>query len=360
MAAEALTRYLPAWLFPERRRRAERMLEALREQISRDHKNLVRELREIKRTAEQHQARIDHALATHERALALLPELQASVDRCVAAYMSDSRTAARINDFHVNVDRDAVLAHARQTVGRAQLQTDPCPHILLERVFPDDVYDRLVEALPSPVFFEKVSEHRDEMPVPLTFAPAYSRLAWRLFHDAIEEALLPAVIEKFRPALDAFVRETWPSLESWDRAGITLRAANPRLMLRRRGYVIKPHRDPRWAFLVALFYFAPRGSSHTYGTQLYRLKVERDEAHTSPMWLEPDEVELVKDVPGIGNSAVIFLNSTGAHGASIPDDAPADFLRYFYQARFSPDTTTKNRLLESTEAGRRDRWVATR
>jgi hypothetical protein len=131
-------------------------------------------------------------------------------------------------------------------------------------------------------------------------------------------------------------------------------------MLRRRGYVIKPHRDPRWAFLIALFYCAPRGSDHTYGTQLYRLKVERDEDHTSPMWMDPGECELVRDVPGIGNSAVIFLNSTGAHGASIPDDAPPDFLRYFYQARFSPDRAGKARLLELLEAESRDRWVATR
>ena len=36
----------------------------------------------------------------------------------------------------------------------------------------------------------------------------------------------------------------------------------------------------------------------------------------------------------------------GAHGASVPDEAPADFLRYVYQARVSPDTASKTRLLE--------------
>jgi hypothetical protein len=214
--------------------------------------------------------------------------------------------------------------------------------------------------LPSPIFFEKTDDLRDEMPVPFTFAPAYSRAVWDLFHQAVEQALLPAVIAAFRPALDPFVRSSWPTLGSWDEAGITLRAANPRLMLRRRGYLIKPHRDPRWAFLVALFYAAPRGAGHTYGTQLYRLIQERDEPHTSPLWLGTGECELARDVPGMGNSALIFLNSTGAHGASVPDDAPADFLRYVYQARFSPDTKTKNRLIELLEAQSRDRWVATR
>jgi hypothetical protein len=113
---------------------------------------------------------------------------------------------------------------------------------------------------------------------------------------------------------------------------------------------------------VALFYAAPRDAAHTYGTQLYRLINERDEPHTSPLWLAPDECQLARDVPGIGNSALMFLNSTGAHGASVPDDAPADFLRYVYQARFSPDAPTKARLLDllTGEGATRDRWVATR
>lgn len=349
-------------LFPQRRL-IEKELTSLREQISREHKDVVRELREIRRTAEQSGQRVDSALAAHEEALALLPELHARVERLTTAYTHDAKSAGRLNDFLAAVDRQAVLAHVKCSVERAELQLAPCPHLVVENIFPEDVFDRLVEALPAPVFFEKTDDLRDEMPVPFMMAPAYCRAVWNLFHEAIEQAFLPAVIAAFRPALDDFVRTSWPSLGSWEEAGITLRAANPRLMLRRRGYLIKPHRDPRWAFLVTLFYAAPRGSAHTYGTQLYRLIRERDEAHTSPLWLAPDECELARDVPGIGNSALVFLNSTGAHGASVPDDAPADFLRYVYQARFSPDRATKNRLIEllAAEQGeRRDRWVVAR
>jgi hypothetical protein len=336
------------------------MLRQLRDETSREHKDVIRELREIRRTVETSQKRIDDALASHEAALATLPELQARIERCLTAYTHDAKSSPRLNDFRAAVDRHAVLTHVTRAVENARLELAPCPHLVVEKVFPEDVYDRLVEALPPPVFFEKTDDLRDEMPVPFTMAPAYSRALWDLFHEAIERAMLPAVIAKFRPALDDFVRATWPTLGSWDHSGITLRAANPRLMLRRRGYLIKPHRDPRWAFLVALFYAAPRGSAHTYGTQLYRLIQERDEAHTSPLWLAPDECELARDVPGIGNSALMFLNSTGAHGASVPEDAPADFLRYVYQARFSPDSATKTRLLDLLVGDGRDRWVATR
>lgn len=360
MPAEGLLSYLPAWIVPGRHRQLESTVEALREGISRQHKGIVRELREIRRAVEQQRQQLELALAEHEEKLAILPELQQRVEQCVTAYVNDAKCVSRIQDFCAGVDRAAVMAHARQSVARARLEMDPCAHVIVEQLFPDDVYDRLVDALPAPIFFEKVSEHRDEMPVPFVFAPAYSRLAWGLFHDVVNDAVLPALVEAFRPALDEHIRTSWPSLGSWDQAGITLRLANARLMLRRPGYVITPHRDPRWAFLVALFYVSPRHARHTYGTQLYRLKAERDEAHTSPMWVASEECELVHDVPGIGNSAVVFLNSTGAHGASVPADAPPDFLRYVYQARISPDRASKTRLLGLLEDEDRDRWVATR
>jgi hypothetical protein len=361
MAADAPVRRLLRRLFPQRRE-TEKMITALGEQIAREHKNVVRELREIRRTAEQSRQEFQSALAAHDATLAALPELQARIDRCIAVYVQDGKSAAKVNDFRASVDRAGILAHVTSAVGRARLQLEPCPHLVVDAVFPDYFYDRLIDSLPPPVFFEKTADLRDEMPVPFVMAPAFSRAVWDVFHEAVEQALLPAVIAAFQPALDDFVRSSWPALGSWEQSGITLRAANPRLMLRRRGYLIKPHRDPRWAFLVALFYAAPRNAAHTFGTQLYRLARERDEPHTSPLWLAPEECQLARDVPGIGNSALIFLNSTGAHGASVPDDAPTDFLRYVYQARFSPDAPTKARLLELLTGGgaARDRWVASR
>jgi hypothetical protein len=53
-----------------------------------------------------------------------------------------------------------------------------------------------------------------------------------------------------------------------------------------------------------------------------------------------------------------FLNSWGAHGASIPADAkPATLTRYVYQFRLGPDTTTIKRLLALMPPDRRERWT---
>ena len=346
---------------PRRIWRGVQMIEPLRQQVGREHKDVLRELRGIHQTLQRLERKLaahDEALAAHDGALAVLPEVQERVERCRTAYQKDMQFADRLASFQALVNPEHVRAHVQQAITRARLETDPCPYVVLDRIVPDEVYDALVEALPSPVFFKKSSVNRAEITVPFPFAPAYSRTAWGLFYDVVEQTILPALVDMFRPALDEFVRKSWPSLGSWTQSGLSLEVAHSRMMLRRAGYHIKPHRDPRWAFLTAIFYLAPRDTEQLYGTQFYRLKVERDEAHSSPLWAHPDECELVRDVSGIGNSAVVFLNSTGVHGASIPEDAPEDFLRYVYQVQFSPNEAMRARLVELLDAGARARWTS--
>ena len=56
-----------------------------------------------------------------------------------------------------------------------------------------------------------------------------------------------------------------------DRA-ILLDPADGRILLRRPGYVIEPHRDPGWGFLTCLAYLARPGDNKEWGTQLYRVR----------------------------------------------------------------------------------------
>jgi hypothetical protein len=68
----------------------------------------------------------------------------------------------------------------------------------------------------------------------------------------------------------------------------------------------------------------------------------------------------VKDVPAIRNTAVVFLNSTGAHGASIPTDAPANVERFLYQVQFGVDQETKERLIAGVPDTARSSWAIAR
>ena len=67
----------------------------------------------------------------------------------------------------------------------------------------------------------------------------------------------------------------------------------------------------------------------------------------SPLWVPEDEVEVVREVPGRSNSAVVSLNSTGAHRASIPADAPPETDRYIYQVQLA----ARGRTPRCTEIG---------
>jgi hypothetical protein len=292
-------------------------------------------------------------------ALDRLPELEAKVEQCMVAYQKDARFADRIPAFQSRVDVARVQAHVTSAIASAPLHRDPCPYLVLEDLLPEDLYNEMLSALPSTVFFKQHDKTREEMQVPFVFAPAYSRVVWDFFMTrVIEQALVPAVTEKFRPALDDFLAANWPTLGTWPQSGLKLRVGNSRLLLRRPGYVIRPHRDPRWAFLTCLIYLQKRGADHVYGTQLYRLKQEREATHNSPFWVDERECELVRDVPGARNSALIFLNSTGVHGASIPPDAPADLERYVYQVQLSPDEATRRRLIEMLSGARKAGWAS--
>jgi hypothetical protein len=55
---------------------------------------------------------------------------------------------------------------------------------------------------------------------------------------------------------------------------------------------------------------------------------------------------------------LVFLNSVGAHGASIPADAkPANLERYVYQFRLGPDVRAIKQLMSLMPNDRRTRWA---
>jgi hypothetical protein len=331
-------------------------LQDLGGKLREDQKEMVRQLRTISRQLEQ----LEQSVKAHSDELAALPDLQATVRQCIAVYKKDAADADLLPTVRRMLDSDRVMRHAAAAVDRAQLHMDPGAHIVIDDLLPDDLCDELVAAVPGRQFFPGQNNKRQEMGVPFPFAPAYNRLVWDFFYRVLEDAILPAVIEKFRPALDDFIKKHWPRRGLFKESGIELGVWNSRIMLRRPGYRIRPHRDPRWAFLTCLIYLQRRGDPHAYGTQFYRLREEREPSHHSPLWVEEDECVLVKDVPARRNGAVVFLNSTGAHGAFIPSDAPPDLERFIYQVQFGPDEATKQMLIDELEGAALASWTTAR
>ena len=122
--------------------------------------------------------------------------------------------------------------------------------------------------------------------------------------------------------------------------------------------MIPPHRDPKWGFVTGLVYLARDGDPEEHGTSLYRVRGDEEAPSDKPYYVEESRCELVKTVPFRANTLFAFLNSTGAHGATIPADAkPATLERYVYQFRLGPSAQAIQQLLAAMPPERSERWA---
>jgi hypothetical protein len=241
-------------------------------------------------------------------------------------------------------DADRIAAHINAAFERTPLELDPYPHIVIQNWLPDDVYDRVVAATPASIFFAR---DRDEhWAVPSGIAPLYSRQVWAFVANTIVGQLVhEALNRKFQDAICRYVRGLVPSLPR--DIDLTLHPSDGRIMLRRPGYHLAPHRDPKWGFVTGIVYLAREADNEAHGTQIYRVRDDAEAPTSRVYYPEPEKCELVKDVPFRANTMLAFLNSEGAHGASIPADAqPPNLERYIYQFRLGPTGKVIKRLTD--------------
>lgn len=255
------------------------------------------------------------------------------------------------------LDRARVKAHVIAAIEKAPLVTDPFPHFVVENWLPPAVFDVLLKAIPAPVFFAEKPAHKQQLPVPPPIAPEYSRQVWQFMADVVAtECIGPAVVEKLRTHIDGYMRAICPAGADWP-AHVAMHVSDGRLIVRRPGYLLEPHRDPRWGFVTCLAYLTHTGSGETYGTHLYRVHHDGEAPDESVYYVEKANCELVRTVPPIPNTLLVFLNSAGAHGASIPPDAPGDLERFIYQFRIGPDLKGIRWLLDRMPDDRRALWA---
>ena len=75
-------------------------------------------------------------------------------------------------------------------------------------------------------------------------------------------------------------------------------------------------------------------------------------------WIDPARCRFVTEVAFKPNRLLLFLNSVGAHGAHIPDDAQPEALeRYIYQFRVGPSVESMTMLKATLAEDRRSYWA---
>lgn len=247
-------------------------------------------------------------------------------------------------------DEPRIEAHLRAAVDRVELHLEPFPYIVVPDVFPPDFYKALLLGIPPVELFGDKPFNKQQLKVPFPMAPSYSREIWNFFVFRVAPRILqPLLVDKFRRPLEEWITANWPAL-AHDPFGppMEFNTADGRILLRGRGYRIPPHRDPKWGFLTCLLYLAREQDSESWGTQLFHVDEDLPARGAAPHWIRPEQCRLAANVPFRRNSMLVFLNSTGAHGAQIPDDAePADLQRYIYQCRIGPSPAATRALMAS-------------
>jgi hypothetical protein len=286
-------------------------------------------------------------LTTEVRSLsAALDTVSAHERQLRAVLQADAVADERVLRFQAVLDEEALGAHIHRAVSRAALHLDPFPHCVVDRLFPRTYYDALIEAIPPVELFSDRPVNKQQLLVPFAFAPKYSRIVWAHMADVAATRLLaPAIVDKFREPLADWLRAHFPTAGEHPLADVELKCSDGRIMLRRPGYRIPPHRDPKWGFVTCLLYLARPGDDSRWGTQLYRVEADEEARGGAPHWVPEERCRWVADVDFLPNRALIFLNSAGAHGAQIPPDAePADLERYTYQFRVGPERDSMEAL----------------
>jgi hypothetical protein len=283
--------------------------------------------------------------------------LRESQLRAIAA--ADAAAQDEIARLPAICDEGRIIAHVREAVVRTSLTVDPLPYMVVSDVFPGDFYDVLVRGLPPYDLFADKPVNKRQLKVPLAYGPVFSRTVWKFLVDVVlERGFCPAIVEKFEEPLGRWIGQEWPALAA-DPLGppMELHTTDGRVLLRGRGYRIPPHRDPKWGFITVLLYLPRSNDSERWGTQIYSVEDDAAARNIAPHWIDPARCRLAADVPFRRNTALVFLNSHGAHGAFIPDDAePADLQRYIYQFRIGPTKAAIQKLVAMLPQERRSLW----
>ena len=239
------------------------------------------------------------------------------------------------------------------------MQYDPFPHCVVDDLLPAAYYDALIAALPPAELFADRPVNKQQLTVPLELAPRYSMEVWRHMAKVVAEGIIrPTMLAKFHEPLTAWLREKLPVLGEQPLEDLRITCSDGRILLRRPGYLIHPHRDPKWGFITCLMYLARKKDDQRWGTQLFAVDGDKEALGPKPHWIADTQCRLVRDIAFRPNRALIFLNSAGAHGAQIPADAePADLERYALQFRIGPDRRSMESVCAQLPAEQEPFWA---
>lgn len=254
---------------------------------------------------------------------------------------------------------DAIRAHVSAVVANARPESLPTAHLLIENVLPPEFYDLLVAAMPPPELFSSRDPVKQDFEMDaLGQAPALSRRVWEFFdREVVPGVLAPAVMARLKRFVVAHYAETGGQEFGMKASKLEHQPVAGRIQLRRPGYYLAPHLDPKRVVITGLLYFPRPGDTEAFGTQLF--SVDRPFVASGLKTFFPEEAgltcTLAKTVPYRANTMLAFVNSRAAHGATLPAGAPLAE-RYAFQFYVKPVDRYLRKLLRTLPADAQAAW----
>jgi hypothetical protein len=325
---------------------------ALRHDAEEAMKPLRKELRKLARDVEALQATLQETAVRAARGDRASAQLRLMLEL-------NEQQRDRLATLPDLLDERRIQAHVARVIAAAPMQVEPFEHIVVDELLPPALYDLMLSAIPPEPFFEDHDRIKQDMHFPITFGPALAASVWNFVDGVLARRVIqPAVLERFHDPLQGHFDTVFgPSFRTQANALPQL-SSGGRLMLRRAGYHLDPHRDPKRSLLTCLLYLARPGDSEAHGTQLFRVIGDREANYKQTYYPEADgqRCELVEVVPFRPNRMLAFMNSRGAHGATIPADAGEHVERYTYQFYVAPENEALGALIRELPRERRVMW----
>lgn len=233
------------------------------------------------------------------------------------------------------IDIDLTRQHVFSAVKTASVDRDPFAHFRLEKIFPESVYQTLINNLPNPNLYHEI-RHQDALRPDGTSTRTmlefhdeeFARLdkdssrIWSAVRDVLcAPELQELIFEKFALEINERVDSTIEQMKlTRNEAGRIVAYPRPALYRDAAGYRITPHPDTPLKIVTMQFYLPENDSQSSLGTSLYRQRTKLQKA-LMPWSTKYRPVKKFPFLPNSGYAFAVTRNSwhgrekiAGRHG----------------------------------------------
>ncbi len=150
---------------------------------------------------------------------------------------------------------------------------------MVDGVVPRDVYKMMLRAIPPEEFFSDKDFTKQNLRIPVDDSPDLTIRVWQFVDDIARTVVVPAVLERFREPLRHHYDTIFGAAFADRAAALPQSPSGGRVMLRRPGYHLAPHRDPKRAMLTCLMYLAAPGADESHGTQIFGVSDDKESSY---------------------------------------------------------------------------------